>query len=106
LRFGIAYGLGATIYAYRDRLTFHALGIPVVVVLAMLTSTIQAFEVMMNVMLAYMIMWAAYIKAPKYLSLVRPAATLHVDAEFIRGEFIPDGLADYIYSGQLVLALR
>ena len=65
LRFGIAYGLGATIYAYRDRLTFHALGIPLMMVLAALTSKFQAFEVTMNLMLAYMIMWAAYVKAPK-----------------------------------------
>jgi len=49
MRFGIAYGLGAAIYAYRDRLSFHILGIPVII----------------DVMLAYMIMWAAYIKAPK-----------------------------------------
>ena len=65
MRFGIAYGLGATIYAYRDRLTFHALGIPVFIILAALTSKFQVFEVTMNVMLAYMIMWAAYVKAPK-----------------------------------------
>ena len=65
LRFGIAYGLGAAIYAYRDRLTFHALGIPVMIGLSALTSQIQAFEVTMNMMLAYMIMWAAYVKAPK-----------------------------------------
>ena len=65
LRFGIAYGLGATIFAYRERLSFHALGIPVMVVLAMLTSKFQVFEVTMNLMLAYMIMWAAYVKAPK-----------------------------------------
>lgn len=65
LRFGIAYGLGAAIYAYRDRLTFHALGIPVVIALAVLTSKFQAFEITMNIMLAYMVMWAAYIKAPK-----------------------------------------
>jgi len=65
LRFGIAYGLGAAIYAYRDRLSFHALGIPVMIGLAVLTSKFQAFEVTMNLMLAYMIMWTAYIKAPK-----------------------------------------
>jgi len=65
LRFGIAYGLGAAIYAYRDRLSFHALGIPVMITLAVLTSKFQAFEVTMNLMLAYMIMWAAYIKVPK-----------------------------------------
>lgn len=65
LRFGIAYGLGAAIFAYRDRLSFHAVGIPLMIGLAVLTSKFQAFEVTMNLMLAYMIMWAAYIKAPK-----------------------------------------
>ena len=65
MRFGIAYGLGAAIYAYRDRLSFHALGIPLIIFLVTLTSKFQVFEVTMNIMLAYMIMWAAYIKAPK-----------------------------------------
>ena len=65
LRFGIAYGLGAAIYAYRDRLSFHALAIPAVIGLAVVTSKLQVFEVTMNVMLAYMVMWAAYVKAPK-----------------------------------------
>jgi len=31
----------------------------------MLTSKLQIFEVTMNIMLAYFVMWAAYIKAPK-----------------------------------------
>lgn len=66
LRFGIAYGLGATIFAYRDRLSFHALGIPVMMILAALTSKFQLFEVTMNLMLAYFVMWAAYVKAPKF----------------------------------------
>jgi len=65
MRFGIAYGLGATIYAYRERLSFHVLGFPLVIGLAMLTSKLQIFEVTMNIMLAYFVMWAAYIKAPK-----------------------------------------
>jgi len=65
LRFGIAYGLGAAIYAYRDRLSFHALGIPAMILMAALTHKFQIFEVTMNLMLAYMIMWAAYVKAPK-----------------------------------------
>ena len=65
LRFGIAYGLGATIFAYRDRLSFHALGIPVMVLLAVMTSKLQIFEVTTNMMLAYFVMWAAYVKAPK-----------------------------------------
>ena len=65
LRFGIAYGLGAAIYAYRDRLSFHLIGIPIVIGAAALASKFQVFEVTMNLMLAYMIMWAAYVKAPK-----------------------------------------
>ena len=65
LRFGIAYGLGAAIYAYRDRLSFHAIGIPLTMGLAALLYKFQVLEVAMNVMLAYMVMWAAYIKAPK-----------------------------------------
>ena len=65
LRFGIAYGLGATIYAYRDRLSFHVIGIPLIIGLAALLHKLQIFEVAMNVMLAYFVMWAAYIKAPK-----------------------------------------
>jgi len=65
LRFGIAYGLGAAIYAYRDRLSFHLLGIPIMLLLVVLTSKIPVFEVSVNLMLGYMIMWAAYVKAPK-----------------------------------------
>ncbi len=65
LRFGIAYGLGATIFAYRDRLSFHALGIPVMVLLAVLTCKFEIFEVTTNLMLAYFVMWAAYVKVPK-----------------------------------------
>lgn len=65
MRFGIAYGLGATIYAYRDRLSFHVLGIPLTMVFAALFHKLQIFEVTMNIMLAYFVMWAAYIKLPK-----------------------------------------
>ena len=61
MRFGIAYGLGATIYAYRDRLSFHTLGIPVMVLLAALTSKLEVFEITMNLMLAYMVMWLSLI---------------------------------------------
>lgn len=65
LRFGIAYGLGAAIFAYRDRLSFHALGIPAMFLLAVVTSKLQIFEVTTNMALAYFVMWAAYVKAPK-----------------------------------------
>jgi len=62
--FGIAYGLGAAIYAYRERLSFTVLGIPMIIGLASLLYKFQVFEVAMNVMLAYIVMWAAYVKAP------------------------------------------
>jgi len=65
LRFGLAYGLGAVIYAYRDRLKFHLLGIPLMIGLAALTSGFQAFEITMNLMLGYMLMWAAYVQIPR-----------------------------------------
>ena len=64
MRFGIAYGLGAAIYAYRERLSFTVLGIPMIIGLASLLYKFQVFEVAMNVMLAYIVMWAAYVKAP------------------------------------------
>ena len=66
MRFGIAYGLGAAIYAYRERLSFHLLGIPLIIGLAALLHKFQVFEIAMNVMLAYFVMWVAYIKAPKF----------------------------------------
>ena len=65
MRFGIAYGLGAAIYAYRERLSFTVIGIPIIIGLASLFYKFQVFEVAMNVMLAYIVMWAAYVKAPK-----------------------------------------
>jgi len=65
LRFGLAYSLGAAIFAYRDRLKFHALGVPLVFIIAALFHDRASFEVLMNISLAYFIFWAAYLKFPK-----------------------------------------
>jgi len=69
LRFGIAYGLGATIYAYRDRLKFHPLLIPVFFGLTALIASTQSVEIAMNVALGYFLMWAAFVKIPALNSL-------------------------------------
>ncbi len=65
LRFGVSYGLGAAIYAYRDRLKFHLLGIPLIGVLTAMFNGTAFFEVAMNIWLAYSVFWAAYVIAPK-----------------------------------------
>ena len=45
VRFGIAHGLGATIYAYRDRIGFHWIGIPIWLSLGRLLRDGPALEV-------------------------------------------------------------
>ena len=65
LRFGLAYGLGAAIYALRDRLSFNIIGIPVIGLLTALCSQTVMFEPMVNIWLGYIIFWAAYVKIPK-----------------------------------------
>ena len=69
LRFGIAYSLGAVIFAYRDRLKFHAVGVPLVFILAALFNDRASFEILINVALAYFVFWAAYIQLPKVKNL-------------------------------------
>ncbi|MGB0906302.1 MAG: acyltransferase family protein [Maricaulaceae bacterium] len=69
IRFGIPYGLGAAIFAYKDRLKFNIWGVFGTGVFAALTSETPAFEVTTNIFLAYFIFWAAYIKLPKLTSL-------------------------------------
>jgi len=65
-RFGIAYGLGAALYAYREKLSFHILLIPVFLGLTwLLRGHIAILEVFMNMMLAWGVMIAAYMHAPK-----------------------------------------
>lgn len=64
LRFGMCYGLGAAIYAYRDILTFNIIGIPLLGLFAALFSGTPAFELMTNIWLGYIVFWAAYVKIP------------------------------------------
>ena len=66
LRFGIAYGLGATIFAYRERLNFHVFGFVCMSLLAVLCSQLHAMEVAVNLMLAYGLMLVAFVKAPRF----------------------------------------
>ena len=66
LRFGIAYGLGATIFAYRERLNFHVFGFICMSLLAVLCSRINAMEIAVNLMLAYGLMLVAFVKAPRF----------------------------------------
>lgn len=65
-RFGIAYGLGAMLYAYRDQISFNALLIPVFLGACWLArGHVAVLEIFMNLMLAWGVMIAAYVKAPK-----------------------------------------
>ncbi|NNE56825.1 MAG: acyltransferase [Hellea sp.] len=78
LRFGLAYGLGAAIYALRDRLTFHIGGVFILGLIASLfgypylnylengTMTVAAslFEIMTTLWLGYIVFWMAYVKLP------------------------------------------
>ena len=65
LRFGVCYTLGAAIFAYREKIRFHILGVVAITIAASLTNGTAIFEVMTAIMLAYFIFWAAYIKLPK-----------------------------------------
>lgn len=69
LRFGICYTLGAAIFAYRERIRFHILGLMGVTIAAALTNGTPLFEVTTAIMLAYFVFWAAYIKLPKLNAL-------------------------------------
>ncbi len=65
-RFGIAYGLGAALYAYREKISFNILLIPVFLALTWVTRNhIAILEIFMNLMLAWGVMLAAYMRAPK-----------------------------------------
>ncbi len=68
-RFGIAYGLGATIYAYRDRLTFHWVSLFVLLALSWMFRSTPVVEVIMNLILAWVVFKLAYIRAPRFAFL-------------------------------------
>ena len=64
-RFMIAYGLGATIFAYRDRIRFTLpMILPLAVTLVLFRDT-AVLEVAMNGLLAVIVMWLAYARLPK-----------------------------------------
>lgn len=70
-RFGIAYGLGATVYAYRDRMNFGWLTLAALIAVSYLLRQTEALEVVMNLLLCWMIFRVAYMKAPKWAWLQR-----------------------------------
>ncbi|MGB6229989.1 MAG: acyltransferase [Litorimonas sp.] len=65
VRFGIAYGLGATIYAYRDRFAYTWAAVPVLLALCWLLRGSPMLEIAMNVILAWLVITIAYARAPK-----------------------------------------
>jgi len=65
-RFGIAYGLGAAIYAYREKISFSLLLIPVFLAGTWLArGHVAVLEIFMNLMLAWIVMIVAYANVPK-----------------------------------------
>lgn len=64
-RFGIAYGLGAAIYAYRDRLSFSWMTLAVLAVASFLLRETPVIEVVVNTLLAWLIFRVAYMKMPR-----------------------------------------
>lgn len=70
-RFGIAYGLGATIYAYRDRLNFSWITFAALIVASYLLRETYAIEVIMNLLLGWAVFRIAYMQAPKWAWMQR-----------------------------------
>ncbi len=64
-RFGIAYGLGAAIYAYRDRVTFSWLTFVALIVASYLLRQTAVIEVLVTALLAWGMFRVAYMRAPK-----------------------------------------
>ena len=65
-RFGIAYGLGATLYAYRGLLRFNMFFVVLFLTLCWLVKAhTPILEVAMNLALAWAVMLTAYASAPK-----------------------------------------
>lgn len=63
-RFGIAYGLGASIYAYRDRIQFSWIAFGVFLAVSYVLRETVAIEVIMNLILAWFIFRVAYMRLP------------------------------------------
>lgn len=68
-RFGIAYGLGATLYAYRDRIRFNWTGLAFSFALCWLFQATQALEIGINMILAWIVMTVAFARLPKFRAL-------------------------------------
>ena len=64
LRFGLAYGLGAAIYALQDKLSFHILGVFILGLIAGLFNGTVWFEIIVTIWLGYMVFWMAYVQIP------------------------------------------
>ncbi len=71
LRFGLAYGLGAAIFAFRDTLRFHLWAPAVFLGLTWLFKSGPEAEVAFNLAIATLVFWLAYIEAPKWKFLQR-----------------------------------
>ncbi|MEM7728742.1 MAG: acyltransferase [Pseudomonadota bacterium] len=71
VRFGMAYGLGAAIYAYRDRLSFRLLSFPVLIAACFASQATVVIEVAVNLLLATTIMFAAFVRVPRLNALQR-----------------------------------
>ena len=65
-RFGIAYGLGATIYAYRDRISFSWLTLGTLAIASYLLRETAVVEVIVNTLLAWVVFRIAYMRMPKF----------------------------------------
>lgn len=65
-RFGIAYGLGATIYAYRDRLNFSWMAVTALIALSYVLRETPVVEVIVNALLAWLIFRVAYMRLPRF----------------------------------------
>ncbi len=65
-RFGIAYGLGACLYAYREEISYNAILIPIFFAACWLfRDYAPMLEIFMNLLLAWIIMISAYMRVPK-----------------------------------------
>ena len=71
LRFGIAYGLGATLYAYRERLNFGWLSLAALLCLSVVLRDTPVMEVLMNAVLAWFVFRIAYASLPRLTGLQR-----------------------------------
>lgn len=69
VRFGVAYGLGATLFAYRDTLTFHWAMLPLLFGLCLIAKDSASMEVAVNLFLACGVMLITFMRVPKFNAL-------------------------------------